>query len=279
MHPTPHGRSSPAGQSPMDETWQFDRNGNPFESTFHLLRALRDEIQDLKTEVEAVKAAKLDRFKRLEDKVEDLRKATSSRFQANEGTADKVRADMSAGFDHVSTRLEDLRAAKRLRLERLEAALTDEVSDRLTAVQALDKKIRVETTQLRSKAEATSYEFGTHKQRYEADLTADRAAHIQLRQHVERLAETLAENSMARDPFKDLGYLSPSNLCSPTPPLAASPTYSSRGGGGAALATLSTPPSKFTLPRMTPPPATNASDPWNSRNDTKEQPPEGYENW
>eukprot|EP00927_Polykrikos_kofoidii_P070017 TRINITY_DN6583_c0_g2_i1.p1 TRINITY_DN6583_c0_g2~~TRINITY_DN6583_c0_g2_i1.p1 ORF type:complete len:287 (+),score=59.37 TRINITY_DN6583_c0_g2_i1:56-916(+) len=260
MASSPRPPSAKIGQYRMQENQDAPQQGaiaNPFESTFHLLRALRDEIQDLKTEICELRAAKVARFEKLEEKVEDLRGATSSRFQSVEATAEKLRSDMNAGFEHTSTLVEDLRATARLRLDRLEAALKDEVSDRFTAVQVLDKKIRVETAQLRAKSEATCIELNGHKQKAEADLNADRQNHFLLRQDVERIAALLAENSMARDPFKDLGYSAPGNSASPT----TSPVCTSRGGGGAALASLAH-SGKFILPKMSPMSPVTQADSW-----------------
>eukprot|EP00927_Polykrikos_kofoidii_P070016 TRINITY_DN6583_c0_g1_i1.p1 TRINITY_DN6583_c0_g1~~TRINITY_DN6583_c0_g1_i1.p1 ORF type:complete len:314 (+),score=44.77 TRINITY_DN6583_c0_g1_i1:72-944(+) len=230
---------------------------NPFESTFHLLRNLRDEIQDLKTELYELRTAKISRFEKLEERFEEFRETTNARFQSLETALEKLRSDTNDGFANTSCTLEDMRTTKRLRFDRLEAALKDEVSDRFTAIQMLDKKVRVETAQLRAHCEATSIELSSHKQKAESDLNFDRQNHLSLRQDVDRTAALLAENSMARDPFRDLGYANPSS--SPTNQ-ATSQVCTSRGGGSSALAALASAPGKVTLPRVTPePPADSAA--------------------
>lgn len=215
---------------------------NPFESTFSLLRSLRDEIHDLKREVADLRAQKRERFERLESDVAKLSQHTSDRFDKVAQELDDIKGNTNNRFDKMAQAVDDLRKQNADRLDQLSAQVRAEMKLRFDQNMELDKRLREELKKLRCDLEKTSSELFRFEQKTTQDIGANKTSCDELRQDVEKLAALLSVNSMAKDPFNQLGYRcpSPSTPVSPLgstargsnlPPLGQSPNSTTAWSG------------------------------------------------
>lgn len=179
---------------------------NPFESTFELLVALRDEIQDVKRSVETLQAEQVGRFHKVEAELEEQKGKSTARFGVMDAKLDQLKENKGERFERMWNMVQDMSAARQVRFERLEAAWKSETSDRFSTIQTLDKRLRSEVAGLRAHCERTEKELNGHKSKVDATVVSHKRVHDDLRQDVEKLAALLSQNSMAWDPFQELGY-------------------------------------------------------------------------
>uniref|UniRef100_A0A7S0AGG7 NUDE domain-containing protein n=1 Tax=Pyrodinium bahamense TaxID=73915 RepID=A0A7S0AGG7_9DINO len=178
---------------------------NPFESTFALFKALRDEIHEVKDEVRELRIARDTRYDKLELDVDTLRSCTAKHFEKVESALEAERQARSVRLDQLVSRTDELLTANRVRADQLDAQVKAEMNIRFEQTQSLERKIRTEVSQLRAHLERTSSELDNHKRKVESDTTNDRQQHTELRQDVEKLAVLLSDSSLTRDPFNQLG--------------------------------------------------------------------------
>lgn len=179
---------------------------NPFESTFSLLRSLRDEVKDLKNEVNELRAQKIERFERLESLVAQHANENAERFSKMQANMDDMNLKTNKRFQQLSQTVEDHRRAENTRLDKLESQVRAEMKLRFDQVTELDKKMKDELKRLRGDLEKLGNEVFQHKQRTGIDMAANKTSCDELRVDVEKLAALLAENSMSKDPYNQLGY-------------------------------------------------------------------------
>mmetsp|Transcript_123694 Transcript_123694/g.194035 ORF Transcript_123694/g.194035 Transcript_123694/m.194035 type:complete len:226 (-) Transcript_123694:83-760(-) len=178
---------------------------NPFESTFELFKALRDEVENLKTEVQELHNAKQERFERLESKVEALHHNKFERFETLEADVSELKSVRNARFEAMAKSVEEMQHDIATRFEKLETSIAGEVNDRFTTTQALDKKLRGEVAILRTHCEKNTADIKDYKSKTDMAFSSHLQRHMDLRQDVERLAALLSDNSMSKDPFTGLG--------------------------------------------------------------------------
>jgi len=179
---------------------------NPFESSFALFRALRDEIMNLKAEVEELRNNHSTRFDRVENELEAARSSLSKRCDQLDQAHQDEKVSRNMRFDRMGAVVEELRKVKRARLDQLDAQMKAEMNLRFEQNQALDQKIRSEAQQLRTMLEKQQVDFGEHRQKAATDQASDRNRYDELRQDLEKLAALLSDSSLTRDPFNQLGY-------------------------------------------------------------------------
>mmetsp|Transcript_41647 Transcript_41647/g.132457 ORF Transcript_41647/g.132457 Transcript_41647/m.132457 type:complete len:239 (+) Transcript_41647:56-772(+) len=189
-----------AGTRPLDVPL------NPFESTFELLRALRDEIHELRAEVSKHKEASAARFEKVEGDIESCRSAQAAGFGALQQAMKDERQARNERFDKMAAMVEDITADKRVRLDQLDAQVKAEMNLRFEQNQVLERRLRTEVAQLKAHWEKTTAVLDGHRQQAESATLKDRQRHDELRQDVEKLAVLLSDSSLTRDPFSVLGY-------------------------------------------------------------------------
>lgn len=179
---------------------------NPFESSFALFRALRDEIMNLKAEVEELKNSNNTRIEKIENDLEGTRSSLTKRCDQLDTAHQDEKVSRNMRFDRIGAVVEELRKVKRARLDQLDAQMKAEMNLRFEQNQALDQKIRTEAAALRTVLDKQSLDFGEHRQKASVDQASDRNRHDELRQDLEKLAALLSDSSLTRDPFNQLGY-------------------------------------------------------------------------
>jgi DNA repair exonuclease SbcCD ATPase subunit len=179
---------------------------NPFEASFALFRALRDEIMNLKAEVEELRNNHSARVEKVENDLETARSTLTKRCDQLDTAHQDEKVSRNMRFDRMGNVVEELRKVKRARLDTLDQQMKAEMNLRFEQNQQLDQKMRTEAQQVRTLLEKHEVEWSEHKQKAESDQASDRARYDELRQDLEKLAALLSDSSLTRDPFNQLGY-------------------------------------------------------------------------
>lgn len=175
---------------------------NPLEATFCLLKALRDEIREVREMLEEERRARGSETADLAAQVQELRTSKQRRFEETDNVIDQMKADMLSRFQKLQVQLEHAVADKMARFEKLEAKVESESIDRKGMIQAVTKQVNQEAAQWRVRHEMSDREVKDHKRQAEIHVNNHRQRHDDLREEVERLSSILRDNSMARDPFR-----------------------------------------------------------------------------
>jgi len=179
---------------------------NPFETAFALIRALKDDIQNLKSEVDEFKGKAEQRFQKVEGDLDSTTIALTKRCEQLEAADQDDKLSTNMRFERMSDNVEELRKVKQARLDNLDAQMKAEMNVRFEQNQALDQKLRNEASNLRKDLEKLSNDVGSFKNKVADDSAADRTRHDELRHDSEKLAALLSDSSLTRDPFNQLGY-------------------------------------------------------------------------
>jgi len=179
---------------------------NPFETAFALIRALRDEVQNLKSEVDEFKGKTQERFQKVEGDLDSTTIAFTKRCEALEVADQDDKVSTNMRFDRMSDTVEELRKVKQARLDNLDAQMKSEMNLRFEQNQALDQKLRTEASNLRNDLDKLNNDLGSFQNKVADDQKADRTRHDELRQDAEKLAALLSDSSLTRDPFNQLGF-------------------------------------------------------------------------
>jgi len=175
---------------------------NPLEATFCLLKALRDEIREVRDMLEEERRARGCETADLAAQLQSLREAKEQRFEEVDNALEDLKADMLSRFSKLQVQLEEAVADKVVRFDKLEAKVDSESIDRKGMIQAVNKRIAQEASQWRVRAETSDREVKDHKREAEIHVNNGHRRHDDLREEVERIAAILRDNSMARDPFR-----------------------------------------------------------------------------
>mmetsp|Transcript_87511 Transcript_87511/g.173678 ORF Transcript_87511/g.173678 Transcript_87511/m.173678 type:complete len:258 (+) Transcript_87511:97-870(+) len=179
---------------------------NPFETAFALIRALKDDIQNLKSEVDEFKGKAEQRFQKVEGDLDSTTIALTKRCEQLEAADQDDKLSTNMRFERMNTHVEDIRKVKQARLDNLDAQMKAEMNVRFEQNQALDQKLRNEASNLRKDLDKLSNDVGIFKNKVADDTAADRSQHNELRHDAEKLAALLSDSSLTRDPFSQLGY-------------------------------------------------------------------------
>ena len=179
---------------------------NPFEAAFALIRTLRDEIHNLKSEVDEFKGKTEARFQKVEGDLDSTTITLTKRCEALEAADQDDKVSTNMRFDRMSDTIEELRKVKQARLDNLDAQMKSEMNVRFEQNQALDQKLRTEASNLRKDLDKLNSDLGNFKNKVADDQVADRTRHDELRHDTEKLAALLSDSSLTRDPFNQLGY-------------------------------------------------------------------------
>jgi len=174
---------------------------NPLEATFCLLKALRDEIREVRDMLEEERQARGCEVTDLAAQIQELRGA-EHRFSDIDNAIEDMKADMLSRFQKLQGQMEQVVADKIARFEKLEATMESESNDRKVGFQAVNKRLTQEAQQWRVRADTSDKEIKEHKRQADINGSNIRQRHEDLREEVERLAAILRDNSMARDPFR-----------------------------------------------------------------------------
>mmetsp|Transcript_96204 Transcript_96204/g.272372 ORF Transcript_96204/g.272372 Transcript_96204/m.272372 type:complete len:253 (+) Transcript_96204:228-986(+) len=178
---------------------------NPLDSTFHILKGLHEEIQELRgmvaqerharsvdvnnlsDQLEALRANKSERFERMTRQVEELQRTRDQHRAATEASISKI----AQSCDAQHARLEAAAEAGARRWK-------DEAGE-------LRQRIATESQQLLERCKAL--EKKTREERRLSEIAGGNARerHESLRSAVERIEAVLCDNHMARDPFRHFG--------------------------------------------------------------------------
>jgi len=175
---------------------------NPLEATFCLLKALRDEIREVRDMLEEEKRARGTETAELAAQLQALRDAKIQRFEETENAIEEMKTDMQHRCQKLQVQTEKVVADKVARFEKIEAQVDVASIDHKGMVQAVNKRLAQEASQWRMRADVSDREIKDHKNQAEIHVNNHRRCHEDLREEVERIASLLRENSMARDPFR-----------------------------------------------------------------------------
>lgn len=175
---------------------------NPLEATFCLLKALRDEIREMREMLDEERQAREREDADLAAQVKELRGTEQGHFGEIDNAIEDMKADVLSRFQKLQEQMEQVVKDKLARFEKLEATVDSESNDRKSMFQAVNKRLTQDAQQWRVRAEMSDRELKDHKRQAEIYGSNTRQRHEDLQEEVERLAVILRDNSMARDPFR-----------------------------------------------------------------------------
>jgi len=200
------GEGMAIGQAPSPDRSHDAGPLNPFETAFALIRALRDEVQSLKSDTDDFKNKTEARFQKVEGDLDSTTVSLTKRCEQLEAADQDDKLSTNMRFDRMSDTVEELRKIKQARLDNLDAQMKSEMNVRFEQNQAVDQKLRTETANLQKALEKLSNDVGDFKNKVADDQATDRKRHDELRNDAEKLAALLSDSSLTRDPFNQLGY-------------------------------------------------------------------------
>jgi len=190
---------------------------NPLEATFCLLQALRNEIGEMREQLDEERRNRSTETAELSRQVRVLTDVLAEPNEDLPASIEKLKDDTLVRIRRLQEHIDKQVSFHAARFEELEEKLGLESNDRKAMLQLVNTRIRQEVAHWKVHAERADREMKEHTRLAEIHGSKSKQHHNDLCEEVNRLSSILCHNTMARDPFRHFGVRPSSAAARSTP--------------------------------------------------------------